>query len=262
MAISCVQWDGSRRLLKACFRLLALEAAEMEGKAIEVAARTGELYYNLLLTNALARLTAEAGDMVERAKEEIDRLLQEGTEDVDDADLFEVQITEQEFRRRVVEVAEQQRLAQSALARQLFLPDGTPVTAEDRFLEPITFTPLAMEHYFEEALVHRPEMAQAEAGLAAREALVDVARSDYYPKLFLGVRYRASGTPGRFRQPNPYISDGLRGSSIRAGLGMQLQLNFAQTRAKVEQAKAQRNEVSFQAPGGEIEYEILAVRYV
>ena len=28
---------------------------------------------------------------------------------------------------------------------------------------------------------------------------------------------------------------------------MQLQLNFAQTRAKVEQAKAQRNEVSFQA---------------
>lgn len=223
-----------------------VEDAAVRQKEIEVALRTGELYYGLLLAEALERLTAEAGTIVERAKSEIRRLLDEGAEDVDDADLFRVQITEQEFLRRVVEVNQRLRTVRSALELQLFLPPSTTVVPEDQVLTPLPFVLDSLEAYQQRALEARPEVAQASAGLSAREALVEVARSRYYPKLFLGVESRITLTEGRYRQPNPYISDTYRGRSLRAGLGLQLPLNFAQTRARVQQAEAERNEVRYQ----------------
>lgn len=223
-----------------------VEEAAVEEKKIEVALRTGELYFGLLLAEALSRLTDEAGEIVERAKGEIRRLLDEGAEDVDDADLFQVLITEQEFRSRVIEVTQQLQTVRSALERQLFLPDGSVVVPAEAVLDPLPFALDSLEAYQRLALENRPELARAIAGLEAREALVTVARSDFYPKLFLGAQSRVTLTEGRFRQPSPYISDDYRGRSLRAGLGLRLPLNFGQTRAKVEQAEAQRNEVRHQ----------------
>lgn len=223
-----------------------VEKAAVEEKALEVALRTGELYYGLLLTVQLSRLTEEAGDVVEDAKREIRRLLDEGAADVDDADLFQVRITEQEFNRRVVEVEQSTRTARSALQRQLFLHEETVVLPEDPVLRPLTFELDSLEAYQQQALVHRPEIERAESGLQAREQLVRVARSDYYPKLFLGIESRITLSEGRYRQPNPYVSDPFRGRSLRAGLGLRLPLNLAQTRARVGQAEAERNEVRHQ----------------
>lgn len=239
-------WGELGGNIRAARHGVAVEDADVRGKALEVALRTGELYYSALLSDELLRLTARAGDIVEQAKREIRRLLDEGAEGVDDADLFQVQITEQEYRRRVVEVQQRQQTARSALARQLFVPEGTSVAPAQAVLQPLPFVLDSLAVYFELALGHRPELDQAEAGIAAREALVDVARSGYYPKLFLGVEASYAYAAGRYRQPNPYVSDPFLGRSVQAGLGFRQQLNFAQTHAKVEQARAELNEVRFQ----------------
>ncbi len=223
-----------------------VEAAGARQKALEVAARTGELYFSLQLTEALLRLARETGEILDRAKEEVNRLLQEGDPSVDDADLFRLRITEQEYLQRVVEAEERRQIAHAALTRQLLLPEDVVIDPAEGPLAPLSFTLQPLETYLELAEANRPEIQQARAGLAAREALVDVARSDYYPKLFLGVSGRWTYTAGRYRQPNPYISDPYLGESLRAGLGFRLNLNFGQTRARVEQARAQRNEVAYQ----------------
>ncbi len=223
-----------------------VEAAGVRQKALEVATRTGELYYSLQLTEALLRLARETGEILDRAKEEVNRLLQEGDPSVDDADLFQLRITEQEYLQRVVEAEEQHQIAHAALSRQLLLPENTVIDPAEGPLAPIAFTLQPLETYLALAETHRPEIQQAQAGLAAREALVRVARSDYYPKLFLGISGRWTYTAGRYRQPNPYVSDPYFTESIRAGLGFRLNLNFGQTRARVEQARAQRNEVAYQ----------------
>ncbi len=98
---------------------------------------------------------------------------------------------------------------------------------------------------------NRPELAQGHAGLAARDALVKVARSDYFPKLFVGFSTGLSYSPGRFRQPNPYITDGFGGNSLRTGFGFRQKLNFFQTRARVDQARAEREQVRYQLEGAE-----------
>lgn len=242
-------WGELGGSIQAARHGIDVERAEVRQQKLEVALRTGELYYGVLLADALRRLAEQTGDVLQQAKREINRLLEEGAEDVDDADLFQVQLTEQEYRRRVVEVEERLLTARTALRRQLLLPDNALVSLGEATLEPLPFEADSLETYFEMALQNRPEVQQAQAGLAAREALVRVARSDFYPKLFVGLQGNYRFAEGRIRQPNPYIRDTYLGGSVRAGAGTRMQLNFAQTRAKVEQAKAEREEVRHQRDG-------------
>ncbi|MGM0704949.1 MAG: TolC family protein [Bacteroidota bacterium] len=229
-----------------------VEDAEVQRKRLEVALRAGELYQNVLLTNTLRSLTDEAESLLRQARDEVETLLNEGSSDVDEADLFKLDLAQQEFERRRTEVREQQATARAALTGQLMLDDNAVVVADEQ-IRPFSLDLLgdSLATYQANARRHRPEFDQAEAGVAARDALVDVARSDYYPKLALQASYGISATPGRYRQENAFIGDSFRGQSTRTGFGIQQNLNFYQTRARVEQAEAQRAEVEYQRDAAE-----------
>ena len=124
-------WGELSNNIKAADYGVRLEQASVTEKEAEIALRTGQLFMDYLLTEELLRLTDRTGDVLEQAKEEIERLLEEGASDVDDADLFQVQISEQEFYRRVVEVTQQREIARVALTRQLNLPDGVFLMAQN-----------------------------------------------------------------------------------------------------------------------------------
>jgi outer membrane protein TolC len=242
-------WGELSGNIEAAEHGVAVEEARVEQKALEVAARTGELYYTLLLTQALDRLADRTGDVIDRAKREIDRLLEEGDESVDQADLFQTRLTEEEYERRLVEIKQNRATARSALRRQLFLPDGATVAVADEELRPLDFSvhPDSLAHYIELGLRNRPEVDQAAAGVEAREALVDVARSDFYPKLGVQASLSQSVTlPPRPNPDNAFVGDSFMGTGTRTGLGLQLNLNFGQTAARVEQAEAELNEVEHQ----------------
>jgi len=226
-----------------------VETATMHGKESEVAERAGELYFSVLLTDALFRVARDAGEAVTKARKAIERMLDEGAEDVDEADRFQVLIAEQDFKRRRVEIEQKRITASVALARMLFLPDSTVVMPKETTLEAAAFDLAPLKSYQNMALMHRSEIDRAVAGLAARKALVDVARSDYFPKLFLGASFKASALSGRFRQRNPFVSDPFLSNGLQAGLGLRMKLNFFQTRARVAQARAQYDEVRFQKKG-------------
>jgi outer membrane protein len=226
-----------------------VEDARVEQKALEVAARTGEIYYNVLLTQALSRLADRTTQVVDRAKKEIQRLLEEGNEDVDQADLFQTRLTEEEVKRRVVQVEQNQATARSALRRQLLLPKGTTVRAAADQLRPLNFSmhPDSLDHYLQLALRNRPEVEQARAGVEARKALVDVEQSNYYPKIGVQASISQSITlPERPNPDNAFVGDSFMGTGTRTGIGIQQNLNFGQTQAKVEQAKAELQEVKHQ----------------
>ncbi|NND70907.1 MAG: TolC family protein [Rhodothermales bacterium] len=223
-----------------------LEQAGVDAITREVALRTGELYFNFLLASELSRIVVEAGSIVEQAKTEISTMIDEGNPDVDDADLFQVLITEQEYKRRVIEVDEKLQTAQAALSRQLMLDDRAVVYSEDSLLEPLLTERDSLNFFQELALRNRPEIRQVEAGINARTALLGVARSDLYPKLFIGARFNVRSTAGRFRQDGPFHGDPFTGQSIEAGIGLRQKLNFGQTSAKIRQAQSELNEVDFQ----------------
>ena len=244
-------WGALRGAVEAASASADLEEARAQETIFGASLRAAELYYNVLLTNELKRLVDRAGDVVAMAMEEINRLLEEGDPEVDDADRYEVLITQQEYERRIVEVNQVRQTAHAALRRQLMVADSTRIVPVRDALEPLTFVLENLDFYQQSALQYRPEILQAEAGLAATDALVRVARADYYPQGAFGLTLSVSGASNRFRQPNPYISDGFRRTSARTGIGLLQKLNFKQTRARVAQAEAHRNSVQYLAIAAE-----------
>jgi outer membrane protein TolC len=148
-----------------------------------------------------------------------------------------------------VQIEQNRSTARSALRRQLFLPDETIVVPAADELTPLNFSlhPDSLSHYIALGLRNRPEVDQAAAGVEAREALVDVAKSDYYPKI--GVQASLSQSVTLPERPNPrnaFVGDSFMGTGTRTGLGIELDLNFGQTQARVEEAQAELSEVKQQ----------------
>jgi outer membrane protein len=236
-------WGELAGQIRAAEAAIAIEQADADNSASGVALRTAELVEGLRAAEVLARLAAEAEDVLGRARDELDRLLDEGDPDVRDADVFQLQIFEQELRRQRVEVTERRALAASALARQLGRPSAVVAVPAQA---PLAIDAAELEEVQARAVASRPELRQAAAGVEARAALVRVARSHYYPRLFAGASFTGRYAAGRERQPNPYIIDPYLGGGIRAGVGVRQDLAFGQTRARVQQAEAQLSEVRSQ----------------
>lgn len=242
-------WGELSGTIRAARHAVDVEAGRVEQKALEVAVRAGESYQSLRLAEALDRLARRTEEVVQRAQREVQRLLDEGDEGVEQADLFKIRLTKEEVRRRTVEIDQRLQTARSAVRRQLFVPDDAVLVTPARELSPLDFSihPDSLSHYIALGLRNRPELTQARAGLEAREAQVDVAKSDYYPKLGFQATYGYSLTlPDRPRQDNAFIGDSFRGSSTRTGFGITQSLNFAQTRSRVEQARAELDQVRHQ----------------
>lgn len=239
-------WGELGGSIRAAAHGARVEDAAVHVQTSEVALRTAQLYQGLLLAESLQRLVDEAGDILSQAERELTRLLDEGDPSVDDADLFKLQITEQEFLSRVVEVRESRETAAMALSRQLMQPPGSIAVTPGTRLEPIPLPVDTLSTFLKMAAQHRPELRQVDAGVAARTALLDVARSDYYPKLFVAAQANYAFAEGRHRQPNPFIGDPFQSRFAGAALGFRQNLNFGQTRARIEQAEAELQEVRYQ----------------
>jgi outer membrane protein len=239
-------WGELGGSIRAAAHGVDVERSVVDTQTSEVALRTAELYQGLILTEALQRLVSEAEDILSQADRELNRLLEEGDPSVDDADLFKLQITEQEFLSRVSEVRERRQTAAVALSRQMMLPPGSVAPVPGTALEALELPEQDLQFYLALAQENRPELRQVGAGIAAREALVDVARSGYFPTIFIAAQANYGFAAGRVRQPTPYVSDAFQSRSLGAALGMRQNLNFAQTRARVEQARAELAEVRFQ----------------
>ena len=100
--------------------------------------------------------------------------------------------------------------------------------------------------YLEEAEQHRPELAQIEAGLAARRARLEAARSAYYPSLFLAGGVEGAIAPNRDNQKSPFAKDEFNFFNGGMALGMRWELDFWMTRAKVGERLAEVTKVEAQ----------------
>ncbi len=215
-----------------------LEQGQLSRTRHEVARRSASLYYGVVLAQELERLAIRASQIIGDAEKEFEKLLEDESPEVGEADLFQLRIAAFEIKGRSVEVREKSRTALMALRRQLMLPDETVIVTRDRTLVPAFYQLDSLDTYLERGLRTRPELTQVRAGASALNSLVQVARSDFYPKIFWGVSAAYSGAIGRHRQLNPYVGDPFLTRSLETGIGIRMKLNFRQTRARVRQAEA------------------------
>jgi len=205
----------------------------------EVALSVREAYYG-------TQLARDALVLIDDASRRIDKYLTGLEADVasgagDDIELLKVKMYREELTARRSEVMKKQRMA---LAGLTFLT-GSPgaVDVEDQPLKRARHRLAPLARYLSAARLFRPEVNMARAGVLARRAQVEMARSEYFPDIGLALSYRWVRAQEVTDQRNPFAKDS--GNTVGYGfaLAMKWELDFLPQVARVAKAQADLEEM-------------------
>jgi outer membrane protein TolC len=182
----------------------------------------------------LGKAMGELEDQVAKLEKEVE------ADEADLLDLLELQTFVAELH---VRKAEAERFEQVAIAGLRFYAGVTNLKLADRPLAQSRHKLGHLARYLSAARLHRPEVKQAQAGIAAREAQLRLSRSRLFPDLGLGMNMGLSAAPEVADQINPYVSDGGNYFHYSAAIVFQWRLDFAPAIARIAFAEAQLQEV-------------------
>jgi outer membrane protein len=235
--------DGA---LKAAQEGLESERAGDDAKRAGVVLNTKKLYYGLLLSRQLGLVLEDMLDSMDKAVAKTKERLAAGSTNVTEIDLLKLQAGRARFAAGVLEVNAAAALARSALARAVGLEPTAEFDITDRKLVPVEAPIGPLDSYLTDGPNRRPEMRQLTSGVAAQAAKVDVERAGYYPNLVLTAGVRWAKASNRDEQQNPFAWDEFNFVFPVGFVGVHWDLNFLQTSAKVDQARADLERVTAQ----------------
>jgi len=225
--------------MKAATHGIEVDRARKDQRRNEIALQVKEYYFGLLFAREMKELVQEIQEHLNKARKKAQELLDDGSPNVDDLDIYKLDAFSGEVGKYREEARKGETLALSALRTRVGLPTDAPLDiATERLLpdEPVTEE---LPAFVDESRLKRPEFRQIKEGLKAREALVEAAKANYYPDIFLGGLLSAAYSPERNRVDNPWITDEFNHFWAGVALGLKWKLDFGITGAKVEGERAQ-----------------------
>lgn len=227
--------------MKAATHGIEVDRSRKEQRANEIALKVREYYYGLLLARELKELVTEVQESLNKARVKAVKMIEQGNEGADEIDLYKLDAFSGEVAKYLEEALKGEKLALTALKTRLGLSaDASLEISTERLVMDESTVP-AFETYLDKARSHRPEFRQITEGLKARSALVEAARANYYPDIFLGGLFTWAYADDRDRINNPYISDQFKHLNGGVALGARWKLDFGITGARVAAEQAQYN---------------------
>ena len=227
--------------MKAAAHGIEVDRSRKQQRANEVVQKVNEYYNGLLLAREMKELVLEVEEILVRAREKAQKLLNQGSDTVDEMDLYKLDAFSGMATKYLEEAKKGEALALAALRTRMGMPaDAQLETGTERLvIVDVEIPPL--ETYVESARRRRPEFHQIAEGLKARSALVEAAKANYYPDIFLGGLFSWAYSDERDRIRNPYINDQFNHLNAGVALGARWKLDFGITGAKVAGERAQYN---------------------
>jgi outer membrane protein len=227
--------------MKAATHGIEVDRSRKEQRANEIALKVREYYYGLLLARELKELVTEVQESLAKARVKAVTMIEQGAEGADEIDLYKLDAFSGEVAKYLEEAGKGEKLALAALKTRLGLPSNIQLEINSERLTMDESVAPDYETYLDKALRNRPEYRQITEGLKARSALVEAARANYYPDIFLGGLFSWAYADDRDRINNPYISDQFKHLNGGVALGVRWKLDFGITGAKVAAERAQHN---------------------
>lgn len=227
--------------MKAATHGIEVDRSRKEQKANEIVLKVHEYYSGLLLAREMKELVLEVEGFLIRSREKAQKLLDQGSDTVDEMDLYKLDAFSGMATKYLEEAKKGEALALAALRARLGLPVDAPIKTGTERLEIVDADIPPLATYIENARKRRPEFYQIAEGLKARSALVEAAKANYYPDIFLGGFVSWAYADERDRIQNPYITDPFKHTSGGVALGARWKLDFGITDAKVAGERAQHN---------------------
>lgn len=197
-------------------------------------------YYGLQLSRDGLALLNEAAEKLNKAVESLEKKVKEG--DGDEIDLLRLKTAMAELEGRRAEAEKGQRVALAALRFLTGLDNDSDFDIPDLPLKPPRHGVQGVDTYLDASRLYRPEILMARAGVQARTAQADLARSRLLPDfgLTLSASYRRA--PEIVDQTNPFVRDDANFLRYGVGVGMRWSLDFLPASARIRQADSQLEE--------------------
>ncbi|MBK5275669.1 MAG: TolC family protein [Desulfuromonadales bacterium] len=227
--------------MKAATHGIEVDRSRKEQRANEISLKVHEYYYGLLLARELKELVTEVQETLRKARGKAVKMIEEGAESADEIDLYKLDAFSGEMGKYQEEASKGERLAMAALKTRLGLSADSQMEISTERLVMEESTIPAYETFLNKAHSQRPEYRQIAEGLKARSALVEAAKANYYPDIFLGGLFSWAYADKRDRINNPYINDQFKHLYGGVALGARWKLDFGITGAKVASERAQYN---------------------
>ena len=227
--------------MKAATHGIEVDRSRKQQRANEIVQQVNEYYNGLLLAREMKELVLEVQEILTRSREKAQKLLDQGSDTVDQMDLYKLDAFSGMAAKYLEEAKKGEALALAALKARMGMPvDAQLETGTERLvIVDVEIPPL--ENYIQSARQRRPEFHQIAEGLKARTALVEAAKANYYPDLFLGGLFSWAYAEDREKVNNPYINDPFNHINAGVALGARWKLDFGITGAKVAGERAQYN---------------------
>lgn len=225
--------------MKAATHGIEVDRSRKQQRANEIVLKVNEYYYGLLLAREMKELVLEIEEILIKAREKARKLLDQGSDSVDEVDLYKLDAFSGIATKYLEEAKKGESLALAALkARMEMSADAELKTGTERLVIIDSEIP-SLESFVEKARLRRPELYQISEGLKARSALVEAAKANYYPDIFLAGLFSWAYSDERDRIQNPYLSDPFKHTIGGVALGARWKLDFGITGAKVAAERAQ-----------------------
>jgi outer membrane protein TolC len=230
-------------LRRAASSNIKLEEARVEEKSSEIVVKVKEFYFGYLAAKDLLSLAEEVKGQLDDAKKKVRTLLDKDSDTVDEVDLYKLEAFTSVVDDGVNEAKKSVILALGALKFSMGVPSDEQFELADKhlFLEvrPVEKLP----YYQAKSSVLRPEFRQVSEGLKALQALVDVEKSKYFPKFFLGGLWDIAEASNRDDIENPFVIDPLNHNVVGVVVGFKWHFDLGITAGRVSEAQAEYQKV-------------------
>lgn len=241
---------------------LGVDSAELQRERAtrDLEYQVKRAYYSAQLSNSFQTLLGEGTGIIKEKLAEMDEARDFGEADFDTADFRKLQVFDAELDSRVLD---NQKLNDIATAGLKYFTDyrGLVNAGEiDTDAEPVPLQELPA--YIDLAKTHRSELRLLDHAVEARELQLKLERRNYYPNVFVAANLGTGWSTEELalqricREPSPGaqcvdtddlysrpFSDPLNFFSFGIALGVRWEFDFWQRHGKLNEVKAQNDEV-------------------
>ncbi len=213
--------------------------ARIEKNRNDITLRIKQLYYALVLARQGVETADESEDFYNDAKKRIKRLLDVGSINVTESDLYQVDAFMSEAKSFRAKAKRGENVTYFALKAMIEMPPDQDFEVPDRSLPMDAMKYEDQSTCIQRALAWRPELQELKEGIEAKRYMIEAKRSDRYPSFFVAAHGSLAGAPHRETLKNPYIHDDF--NHVYAGIvaGMKWDFDFGIRKARVNKARAE-----------------------
>jgi outer membrane protein TolC len=152
---------------------------------LQIVLEVARAYYGLQLANASMVILDDAEETLEKASTTLDRLLEEGKDNVSKSDRYQIEIAEADFNLRRIKAQQGQRFATDALRVHTRLTSPIEVPKMNFIPDSVNFKTL--EEVIDFALNHRLDLQLVERGVAAQTLKLRMEKLNWTPDLYFAL---------------------------------------------------------------------------